>query len=286
MRALPAGRWKVRAGRLAAMALGYWQNPVCLAQLHDGTLLVLDPRSRTEGGAFWNGVYDRDLTEFLASCCEVYGDSYYDIGANVGLIAIPLARSISQRAARATVVAFEPVPENYERLVESARINGVSHVVDARLVALGSEPGVLTLTREAGLHASTGNAVPAEVASVPGRSVAVAVRTLDSFWEDIPPPAVMKIDVEGLDVAVVRGSVSTITASRPIIAGEFNNVLMPRLGFSFLDAAAILTPLDYRYFSLDGGNRLVERLPTPDLGNVVAVPAEKVATLPSRVLTL
>ena len=275
---LPESRWKVRVGRLtaAAAALG-GVDPISLICMKDGSQMYLDPRGRTEAGACWNGTYEPEVVALLIRCCERFGTPMFDIGANVGLISIPVAHRLRSPD---SVIAFEPIPENMQRLERSIEVNELGNAIRPLLVALGESEGTMRLAREASFGVGTGNAVPVEVAGgQPSHIATVPVRALDSF-DDLPGPAVIKMDVEGYEVHVLRGATATIERSRPIIFGEFNNVFMPRLGVSFLDADAVLGPLGYRYFSFRNSGSIEQVPPRPDLGNVLAVPCEKVERLP------
>jgi FkbM family methyltransferase len=275
---LPNSRWKVRAGRLVASGLGrLGVDVIAPVRLADGSVLLLDPRGRIEGEPFWDGSYDADQVRFLEGCLTAIGPHLLDIGANVGLIAIPLAR------AGAEVDAFEPVPANAARVIASARLSGVADRVRVRQVALGEADGTLSLVLESAFGAATGNAVAAGVADgSAGTAVDVPVVRLDDLG--LGAVDVIKIDVEGAEVGVLRGGMSMIAAERPVIIGEFHSGFMPRYGHSFLDVADLLTPLGYRYFSFVSATEVCERQPHVGLGNVVAAPDELVASLPVTIV--
>jgi FkbM family methyltransferase len=275
---LPAGRWKVRVGRVASSGLGrVGVDVVSAVTMQDGTVLVLDPRGRTEGEAFWHGTYEEDDLGFLRRCLGAFGRNVLDIGANVGLIAVRLAH------AGAHVEAIEPVPENAERIAESARLNGLGDAVQVRQLALGEAEGTLTLIRESDLGSTTGNAVSSDVAGDSGGvTVVVPQVRLDSL--DLGPVDLVKIDVEGAETPALRGGRAVIEANRPVIMGEFHSGLMPRFGHSFLDVADLLSPLGYRYFSSVSGTEIREQSPRVGLGNVIACPTEKVDRLPTTLL--
>ena len=69
----------------------------------------------------------------------------------------------------------------------------------------------------------------------------VPLVTLDSVVEErgLMRLDVIKIDVEGSRFRVLRGAARSIGHFRPVVYGEFNNELMPRRGYSFLDAWAL-----------------------------------------------
>ena len=93
-------------------------DPVQLVVMHDGSRLYLDARERTEGGPFWNGSYSPDELSILQASFDA-NLTFVDVGANVGLISIPMIRFIEDRGAGGRVVAVEPVPANVARLKRS-----------------------------------------------------------------------------------------------------------------------------------------------------------------------
>lgn len=289
-RRLPPSRWRVRAGRAITAAVGrFGRDPVSPVTMADGTTILLDPRSRTEAGPFWEGVYEPAYQAVLRSLCDTYGPRVHDVGANVGLVTIPLAHHLRARAG-AAVVAFEPVQANFARLVASLSLNDAGRIVTPLPVALGDRESTIAMRREAAHGATSGNAVLRSDASAAGaaglrgphETLAARMTTLDQLMDEggLAEPDVMKVDVEGSEVLFLRGAMATITRMRPVIIGEFNSGYMPLFGHTFLDAAALLTPLGYRTFSFLTADRVVEREPCVGLGDVLLVPTEKVDDLP------
>ena len=285
-RRLPVSRSKVRAGRLislAAIRLG--ASAVRVVRLRGGALVEIDLRSRTEAQVFWNGTFEADYLECLKALSDVFEGAAYDIGANVGLIALPLAHHLRGRQ---PVMAFEPVAENHARLVRSARLNALDR--DDLLtfqIALGATNRDARIAREARFGAASGNARIVQAGEDVGVNLMysdILVRRLDDVVaeHDLPPPKLIKLDVEGNEVDVLRGAAETLRRSRPVILGEFNSQLMPLFGTTFPDAAMLL-PEDYRIFSFLAGDLLTEREPAVGLGDVLLVPAERVGALPLRI---
>jgi FkbM family methyltransferase len=176
----------------------------------------------------------------MAVACRLLrpGVTAIDVGANNGLYTHAFART------GARVEAFEPqsaclhILRSYERGRRNVRVHDV---------ALGDREG------EAVLHVPRQNGVSvsghARIGGVDGDAErqAVAVRTLDSFG--FPDVAVIKVDVEGHEAAVLRGAAETIRRWRPMliveieqrhlaapIASAFEQVLSLGYDGSFLDA--------------------------------------------------
>lgn len=272
----------MRAGRALTAVVGVMgAQAVTTVQMNDGTLLELDPRSRTEAGAFWTGVYEEDYRQHLILLCATFGPNFYDVGANVGLVVVPVAR---QLATGSQVVAFEPVRANITRLRRNLDVNQLRGVVVVEC-ALGDAPGVLTIGRESARGATSGNAVlvpdgdeahqqSVEISKVP-------VRTLDEVvaTEGLLPPDVIKVDVEGAEVAFLAGAQETMATARPVILGEFNSGFMPRFGTTFLDVPPLLPP-DYIVLSFRSSTAVVVTEAHVGLGDVLLVPREKLGRVP------
>jgi hypothetical protein len=157
VRFFPASRTSSRIGRVLSFALGgLGVDVVTTIPLNDGSLMVMDTRGRTESEAVWTGDYDPGLLSFLTAAIDVNGPNVIDVGANVGLLAVPLARRVAPLGG--TVLAIEPVAANAKRLQESIALNGLRNVL-VEICAAGSHSGEATLTREDAFGQTSGNAL-------------------------------------------------------------------------------------------------------------------------------
>ena len=134
------------------------------------------------------------------------GAVLYDVGANVGAYSL-LAGKLGHR-----VVAFEPHPWNYARLVENIALNELGEMVTPFPLALADRMGmqILHLRNVAsGSTASTTNRLSKEDSHLP-----VLGGTLDRFLEDyhgwLPCPTHVKIDVDGSEKLVLQGMLGLI----------------------------------------------------------------------------
>lgn len=156
------------------------------------------------------------MQDFLAG-----GGTYLDIGANIGLTSIPIARNPKVR-----VVAFEPEPGNFRFLKLNVESNVPDSNVELHQVALFDRPGTLTLVLaddNLGDHRVTLNGVPGR------RSIAVQAVPLDDFRDRISTPLAVKIDTQGAEPFVVAGGHGVLSAAG-LLAMEFCPYLMRSLG--------------------------------------------------------
>lgn len=165
----------------------------------DGSTYRLDPFSSIDGLVVREGFYESEVLEALRVHLGP-GSVLWDIGANFGLHSTTLARLVPGAA----VVAFEPNPVEHARLLLHRRWNA-PHVTTSAL-ALSDAAGVLPLhLGPAGNSGMTTLAPWAQthytgtvlVAALPGDTL-IANGTL-------PPPTVIKLDVEGHEPSVLRG---------------------------------------------------------------------------------
>ena len=167
-----------------------------------------------------------------------------DIGANMGAYSYVMSKYSKQ------VLAFEPNKDLWSDL--HRLLGGRFHIEGA---ALSNRVGTSTLRID---HTNTGVATIEEknnLSCVKDKSIVVEkivqVATLDSFgFSDV---AMIKIDVEGHEEAVVAGALETIRRCRPSLIIESEDRHNPGAPRRLADS---LSPLDYRVLFLKSGKLL------------------------------
>ncbi len=167
-----------------------------------------------------------------------------DIGANRG----DYAALVRAAFPGARIYAFEPHPDTFAKLEDMAS----SLEFEAIASACGAEPGTLTLYDYPGgqgsSHASAYQGVIEEhhMAQSRGRSEAieVPVTTVDLFLQErgIEQVDLMKVDVEGLELSVLKGAKDAFAAGR---------IRMVQFEFSELDVYARTFFQDFKEFLQD-----------------------------------
>ena len=127
-----------------------------------------------------------------------------DAGANIGNHTLWFAAVCGLR-----VVAYEPIWT--DQLRANVELNKLDGRVTIEPVALGVAEGVA-------IRQGRGRLVPDGTGHSPPGPNRFPVRTLDSF--DLTGVALIKIDVEGMEAAVLRGGETTIRRDRPVIFVE------------------------------------------------------------------
>ncbi|OBK16385.1 FkbM family methyltransferase [Mycobacterium asiaticum] len=172
-----------------------------------------------------------------------------DIGADVGEFAIAML------SASRSVIAFEPRPAQARELVtmfaavgapvrvEAVALSDAPGVTAMRVVA--TDPGRSTIDRDNVLDTAVGGAVQA---------IEVPVKRLDDYR--LTNVGLVKIDVEGHELAVLRGALDTLRRNRPTIVVEAEE---RHHANAVADITELLTGLGFRgYFLLDEQRRPIE----------------------------
>lgn len=145
-----------------------------------------------------------------------------DVGAHVGLMSYWMVRDFAQ------VVAFEPVKAHQEcwRVNVPAREEDRLHAC-----ALGAKPGWVHLETPPGSSGGTHIAGPGDI----------PLETLDRFA--LPVVDLLKIDVEGYELDVVRGAGETLARCRPVVCVEQRARTVAAAGHGPVDAVKLLQRL-------------------------------------------
>ena len=146
------------------------------------------------------------------------GATIWDLGANIGFFAL-LAARLTGPSGR--VLAFEPVPEVARLARAAAARNELSDRVEVRAIAVGATEGTASLhvvEESSWSHLASRGRHPDTVATID-----VPIVTLDSLvLGGEPAPDVIKVDVEGAEVDVLRGASVLLRTARPVLLIELH----------------------------------------------------------------
>lgn len=134
------------------------------------------------------------------------GDIFVDVGANIGLYSILASRRVGQTG---RVLAFEPSPREFARLLENLTLNDAMSVTPFS-VALGGAPGLMDL-HIAPTHTGLNTLQISDSAAHAFRGARVHSVPVLTFDDAIAPllagrtVKLLKIDVEGAEMDVLIG---------------------------------------------------------------------------------
>ena len=226
------GAWRVTyvnllVRKLAEKAPSWWA--VTGGPLRGAELLLLPGASpwqeEMRGGRFEAFLYDAVADEDLA------GKTVWDVGAHVGYHTLAFSARVGPAG---RVIAFEPNPYNAVRLRQNlARNRDLSERVRLETLALSDEDGTDRLFHTPVVDDGTSSGAALETALTQDNEA--AYRALDSILVDVsradslvraervPIPSLLKIDVEGGEVRVLRGCAELLATARPLLLIEVHN---------------------------------------------------------------
>lgn len=185
---------------------------------------------------------DIGICAVLAATLRASG-VFVDVGTNRGQV---LAEAV-RIAPTVRHLAFEPIPALAAEV--SSRFAGV----ECRNLALSDAPGTSEFCWFRHRDGWSGLRRSPEIADSEGEPefIEVQVSTLDAELEGVAP-AVVKIDVEGAEVAVLRGARGVLESSRPVLVFEHVYEAAALYGAERGEPWDILEAARYEVFSVTG----------------------------------
>jgi len=192
------------------------------------------------------GVYEKETVRLIAAL--VRPDTFYlDVGANIGLLALP----ILDYEPACQVVSFEPSPNALpylERTARESRFRDRWRIIGK---ATGSAPGMQDFCR----HSPGMGAYDSLMQTGRGgasTSVQVPVTTIDAEWEALGKPAVsiIKMDIEGAELQAIAGAGGCLRQCRPNILVEWRAENFRVFGYEPAALLEVAQGLDYDLYSV------------------------------------
>jgi len=197
-----------------------------------GHRLFLAPKK----GLFWQdmvlGIYDSFIYDWLKKHLDLTDKVVWDIGAHVGYHTLSFAALVGNKG---KVIAVEPNQFNIKRLKKNLSLNpDLAEQIKILPAALSDQNGSADFvftdevedTRSSGSH--LGNIVAPEKQEVYAGFKKTKVKTFraDSLVarKVLPPPKVIKIDVEGAEELMLLGAEKIIKKYRPVVFLEIHSV--------------------------------------------------------------
>lgn len=225
----------------STLSLAYALYPERTETTKWGPRILVDYRNYVERELAF-GSFEADRIPFFLNRVRNKSMKFADVGANIGFYSL-LFEIHSEQGSE--IDAFEPVAHNIERFRENIRMNDCSSINIFPFV-LSDESGEVTLSLAAGDYSDSTLATTAWNRNVT-KTKTVSARTLDDVYYggDHSPPDLIKIDVEGAEVKVLRGGKLTLSEFQPDLMVEIHRPLIANLGDSVYSLVEILDEAGY-----------------------------------------
>lgn len=194
----------------------------------------------------WLGSFEYDKQRLMSSMLHA-GDTVYDVGANVGYYTLLASHKVGPTG---RVVAFEPLHVNVRVVQRHLRLNRLRNV-SVHEVAVSDHDGRARFAP----HASNAMGKLSD-----SGTVEVATVSLDSLTNaaQLQDPNLIKIDVEGAEVGVLRGAAQLLGRARPAILLATHGAAIHRECCDFLrNIGYSLRPIDESISSIDATDEIV-----------------------------
>lgn len=247
---LQRAAWRLLSSRLPALR----------AEYEDGRRFSFRARDVMYAAIFIFGEYEPAESAMVRRLLRD-GDFAVDVGANTGWFSVLMATRVGNRG---SVVAIEPTPSIHRQLLANLAANP-SLNVRVLPVAVGAGAGVAEIhVFEELPH---GHASLSDLGREDDVTFEVNVERLDELLRSgARIPTLIKVDVEGSELDVIRGAEGLLEArTPPMWMLEVNHQTSARFGYSpvvLLDALGAYD--DYRTF------RLVDGVPSPEFDPLTA----------------
>lgn len=230
------GKWRL---------FNYWSNSLKeqgkrIAKLPDNLNLEVDMRIRYER-MIWLGDEEKEELLFIKSKLQ-NGETFVDIGANIGLWTCVAANLVGENG---SVVSFEPNPTTYLKLKANIERNSLKNVVPIQAAVSENVGFVDFLCQEnhnLSLISNTEN----------GKSIKINSVSLDSELSKVLDNSKidgLKIDVEGHEFEVLKGSTNTIQTHFPWFIIEFNTEFIDSNELKNWNVYQLLKGFGYKAYS-------------------------------------
>jgi FkbM family methyltransferase len=203
------------------------------------------------------------------------GMVFFDIGAYHGIYSLVAGRRLG---AGGRIVAFEPSPRECRRLRLHLRWNGISST-SVEPCAVGSANGDGTFFQVVSGDTSRNGLRPPDskdsVVKIPVKTIGLDQYITDSRLQHVD---VVKLDVEGGEMAVLQGAERVLTEVRPIFICELLDATTRVWGYDARELVLTMQRYDFEWFEVQSSGALVPHKVQdcyPEVRNYVAVPRER-----------
>lgn len=221
--------------------------------------------------------YETNVIHFLDEVVKNYHQPVLiDVGANCGYFSTRYAAQCKK------VFSFEPVKGTFSLLKGNIKRNGIRNAAPFNL-GLSDKAGEICIN----IYNSSGNNSIFERVLPAGHNLKktgtekIKLDTLDNLIgnDKVAPPDIIKIDVEGAELLVLKGAEQTILKHRPTILLEYSEATSNDAGYAKEDLLTVLELHDYNIYGIPEDEKDFRLILQRDfhfnkLSNIIFAPGE------------
>ena len=216
-----------------------------LKKLPGNIFIQVHPEEHIQKQLFWYGYYEKPVGTILKKILKP--DSVLiDVGANIGYFSLLAAPQLPQ----GRVISVEPVSFLFNALLENISINKFNNIEAINVAAGDKEENRLIYLSGAD---NIGMSSFQQPENYSGKTEIVKVVTLDSIAIDLKLQKVdiVKIDVEGNELAVLKGMKEIVNKFQPYILIELNPHTLSYFNLTPKNVLSHAAELSYHAFEID-----------------------------------
>lgn len=191
----------------------------------------------------WESPNDRHEDDTIIRNLLKKGDTFIDVGANIGSLSIAAALTVGQEG---HVLAVEPHPRIFTYLTGNLALNTIQNC-RAVNVALGDTIGTVRFSdrRFTDDQNSIGHAQNQP------QGIDVPLELLDNLTHELPLINLLKVDVEGYELLVLKGAAQTLAKTQYILFESFEPTFQQN-GYSCTDLFKLIQSHNFGIYQQNG----------------------------------
>jgi FkbM family methyltransferase len=247
----------------AANSLGI-ANKTYKKKLDDNFYMLLNPTEHIQQQLFWYGDYEKELGLVVKKILKA-NDVFFDIGANIGYFSLFAAN----HSPSAKIISFEPANEIFQKLSENISINNIKNIttVNAAVGEINEEKDLFLSAPD-----NMGMSSFRKPENYSGKQEKVNVVAIDDWFKTsgLTKIDLIKLDIEGSELAALKGMRSVLEEQRPVLIVEINPETLLLFGLKPLDICNYLNQLNFDGFLISENGRL-EHLNSNEINQTINV---------------
>lgn len=248
-----------------------------IIQTLHGVKLLIDPAKDkgVELALYQTGTYEKGTIQLLGDFLK-HGSVFMDIGANIGLMSTIASKIVGENG---RVYAVEANPKTIEVLRHNCAIN-LCENIEILPIALASEKGSAILYEN--WNVNRGGASLISQGDEDG--ITVSKERLDDLFSPDSPVHLVKIDVEGFELEVLKGGVAWFKTQQPVFIIEVSTQRSNQEGATPESIMSFVSDLgNYSFYKQKGTKERRGKLVSvttaqnlPEHDNLIAIPLKRI----------
>ena len=192
------------------------------------------------------GIYEHDILSIIFPLIKP-GTEVFDIGANIGIMAIPMLTF--DKSIR--VISAEASPNSLPFLKKTNLLSPDKNrwiIIDKAIAEKEGKLKFHLASKDNGAYDSINDTKRADYLNV----VEVEATTIDAIWKsrNEPDVSVIKSDIEGADLLALKGGIQCIQKCKPSILIEWNVLNIKPFGFTNKDLYDFARSINYELYAI------------------------------------